>query len=104
MVLLLKEGVVDCQLPHAWKGRGLCLCSTATQNPKALLRLQCTTHQGRLTSPPSCLTEADEPLARKERFDTENVLPHRGFSMGTHPFSCLANAEANCLSLANQSA
>jgi hypothetical protein len=63
-----------------------------------LLWLHCLTHQGRLTSAPSC-SSVPEP----ERQSTTNVLPEHGFLLRTQPFSCQSTQGINRLSPANRS-
>jgi hypothetical protein len=64
-----------------------------------LLWLHRLTHQGRLTSAPSCSN-----LPKQERQSTKNVLPEHGFLLRTQPFSCQGTQGINRLSPANRSA
>ena len=88
---------------HPWlEARGLLhLGSTALLHAEAgaQLWLHSPMHQGTVTKCPSWPS-----MPSQKRSSTENVLPHRGFSMGTRPFSWKGTGKANRLSLENQSA
>ena len=86
--------------------RSLCLDSTATlvSLAECQLWLQRLTHQGRLTIALFLPTVAC-PLASKKRSHRPRTFyPYTAFLYGTRPFSWKGTVEANCLSLANQSA
>src|SRR5215471_15867879 len=71
---------------HLWLlARGLLhLDSAATRHTRrgVPLWLHRPMHQDPLTKGPSWPS-----MPSQKRYSTENVLPHRGFSMGTRPFS-----------------
>jgi hypothetical protein len=76
------------------KSSGLCLASTATQKGD-LSALASLTDTSRTHDKRPALTQHAESETERS---TENVLPHRGFPMGTLAVQLEKNAEANCLS------